>query len=73
MADKAGLGMIGMLLCAATLFVIACGGYAVRSTLTSGTEVGGNVYGLQSVQVSDAPALRMSDTPLLRMVADDRS
>jgi hypothetical protein len=65
MADRAGLSMIGMLLCAATLFVIAVGGYVVRGTLTSGTEVGGNVYGLQSI--------RLSDTPRLRIVADDRS
>jgi hypothetical protein len=54
-----------MLLCAATLFVIAVGGFVVRGTLTSGTEVGGNVYGLQSI--------RLSDTPRLRIVADDRS
>lgn len=65
MADRAGLGWIGMLLCAATLFVIAVGGFVVRGTLTSGTEVGGNVYGLQS--------MRLSDTPRLRVVADDRS
>jgi hypothetical protein len=65
MADKTGLGMIGMLLCAATLFVIAVGGFVVRGTLTSGTEIGGNVYGLQS--------LRLSDTPRLRVAADDRS
>ncbi|HEV2630309.1 MAG TPA: hypothetical protein VGV41_16885 [Pseudolabrys sp.] len=65
MADKMGLGMIGMLLCAATLFVIAVGGFVVRGTLTSGTEIGGNVYGLQSI--------RLSDTPRLRVVADDRS
>ena len=37
MADRAGLGtLIGMLLCAATLFVIAVGGFVVRDTLTSG-------------------------------------
>jgi hypothetical protein len=65
MADKAGLGVIGMLLCAATLFVIAVGGFVVRGTLMSGTETGGNVYGLQSIQ--------LSDTPRLRVVADDRS
>lgn len=65
MADKMGLGMIGMLLCVATLFVIAVGGFVVRGTLTSGTEIGGNVYGLQSI--------RLSDTPRLRVVADDRS
>ena len=65
MADRVGLGMIGMLLCAATLFVIAVGGFVVRGTLTSGTEIGGNVYGLQSI--------RLSDTPRLRVVADDRS
>jgi hypothetical protein len=65
MADKSGLGMIGALLCAATLFVIAVGGFVVRGTLTSGTEIGGNVYGLQS--------MRLSDTPRLRVVADDRS
>jgi hypothetical protein len=65
MADKAGLSMIGILLCAATLFVIAVGGYVVRGTLSSGTEVGGNVYGLQSI--------RLSDTPRLRIMADDPS
>lgn len=65
MADRTGLGMIGMLLCAATLFVVAVGGFVVRDTLTSGTEIGGNVYGLQSI--------RVSDTPRLRVVADDRS
>jgi hypothetical protein len=65
MADRVGLGMIGMLLCAATLFVIAVGGFVVRGTLTSGTEIGGNVYGLQSI--------RVSDTPRLRVLADDRS
>jgi hypothetical protein len=65
MADRMGLSVIGMLLCAATLFVIAVGGYVVRGTLTSGTDIGGNVYGLQS--------MRLSDTPRLHVVADDRS
>jgi hypothetical protein len=73
MADKTGLGMIGVLLCAATLFVIAVGGFVVRGTLTSGTEIGGNVYGLQSIRLSDTPPIRLSDTPRLRVVADDRS
>ena len=58
MADKAGLNMIGWLLCAATLFVIAMGGFAVRTTLQAGTEISGNTYGLQAIRVIDAPRIR---------------
>ena len=58
MADKAGLNFIGMLLCAATLFVIAVGGFVVRGTLTSGAELNGNTYGLQAIRVIDMPRLR---------------
>lgn len=57
MADKTGLGMIGMLLCAATLFVIVMGGIAVRSTLASGVGPG-NSYGLQAMSALSAPRLR---------------
>jgi len=57
MADKAGLGMIGMLLCAATLFVIVIGGIVVRATLNTGVGAG-NTYGLQALSILDAPRLR---------------
>jgi len=56
MADKTGLGMIGMLLCAATLFVIVVGGIVVRTTLASGVGPG-NSYGLQAMSLS-APRIR---------------
>ena len=69
MADKAALNMIGWLLCAATVFVIAMGGYAVRSTLQAGTEVSGNTpYGLQAIRIIDAPRMRA-----LSVLAADRS
>ena len=68
MADKAALNMIGWLLCAATVFVIAMGGYAVRSTLQAGTEVSGNTYGLQAIRIIDAPRIRT-----LSALAADRS
>jgi hypothetical protein len=58
MADKAGLNVIGLLLCAATLFVIAIGGLVVRVTLHSGSAITGNTYGLQAIRVIDAPRLR---------------
>jgi len=65
MADKAALNFIGLLLCAATLFVVAVGGFVVRVTLQTGTEITGNTYGLQAIRVIDAPRLRT--------VAADRS
>jgi hypothetical protein len=65
MADKAALNVIGLLLCAATLFVIAVGGFVVRVTLTSDAAITGNTYGLQ--------AIRVIDTPRLRTLAADRS
>ena len=68
MANKAALNMIGWLLCAATVFVIAMGGYAVRSTLQAGTEVSGNTYGLQAIRIIDAPRMRA-----LSVLAADRS
>jgi len=57
MADKAGLGMIGMLLCAATLFVVVTGGVVVRTTLATGVGPG-NTYGLQTMSALMAPRLR---------------
>ena len=68
MADKTALNMIGWLLCAATVFVIAMGGYAVRSTLQTGTEVSGNTYGLQAIRIIDAPRIQT-----LSALAADRS
>jgi len=68
MADKAALNMIGWLLCAATVFVIAMGGFAVRTTLQAGTEVSGNTYGLQAIRIIDAPRMRA-----LSALAADRS
>ena len=68
MADKTALNMIGWLLCAATVFVIAMGGYAVRSTLQAGTEVSGNTYGLQAIRIIDAPRIQT-----LSPLAADRS
>jgi len=68
MADKAVLNMIGWLLCAATVFVIAMGGFAVRTTLQAGTEVSGNTYGLQAIRIIDAPRMRA-----LSVLAADRS
>ncbi|HET9616533.1 MAG TPA: hypothetical protein VFP74_05115 [Pseudolabrys sp.] len=68
MADKTALNMIGWLLCAATVFVIAMGGYAVRSTLQAGTEVSGNTYGLQAIRIIDAPRIQT-----LSALAADRS
>ena len=68
MADKAALNMIGWLLCAATVFVLAMGGYAVRTTLQAGAEVSGNTYGLQAVRIIDVPRLRT-----LSASASDRS
>jgi len=65
MADKAALNFIGLLLCAVTLFVVAVGGFVVRVTLQTGTEITGNTYGLQAIRVMDAPRLRT--------VAADRS
>jgi len=65
MADKAALNFIGLLLCAVTLFVVAVGGFVVRVTLQTGTEITGNTYGLQAIRVIDAPRLRT--------VAADRS
>jgi hypothetical protein len=58
MADKAALNLIGWLLCATTVFVIAVGGYVVRGTLASGPELSGNSYGLEAVRVIDAPRMR---------------
>jgi hypothetical protein len=68
MANKAALNMIGWLLCAATVFVIAMGGFAVRTTLQAGTEVSGNTYGLQAIRIIDAPRMRA-----LSVLAADRS
>jgi len=68
MADKAALNMIGWLLCAATVFVIAMGGFAVRTTLQAGTEVSGNTYGLQAIRIIDARRMRA-----LSVLAADRS
>ena len=68
MADKAALNMIGWLLCAATIFVIAMGGFAVRTTLQAGTEISGNTYGLQAIRVIDAPRIGT-----LSALAADRS
>ena len=68
MADKTALNMIGWLLCAATIFVIAMGGFAVRTTLQAGTEVSGNTYGLQTIRITDAPRIRT-----LSVLAADRS
>jgi len=68
MADKAALNMIGWLLCAATVFVIAMGGFAVRTTLQAGTEVSGNTYGLQAIRIIDAPRIQT-----LSALAADRS
>jgi len=68
MADKTALNMIGWLLCAATVFVIAMGGFAVRTTLQAGTEVSGNTYGLQAIRIIDAPRMRA-----LSVLAADRS
>ena len=68
MADKAALNMIGWLLCAATVFVIAMGGYAVRTTLQGGTEISGNSYGLQAIRIIDATRIRT-----LSALAADRS
>ena len=68
MADKTALNMIGWLLCAVTVFVIAMGGYAVRSTLQAGTEVSGNTYGLQAIRIIDAPRIQT-----LSALAADRS
>jgi len=65
MADKAALNMIGLLLCAATLFVIAVGGFVIRGTLRAGAEISGNTYGLQAIRVIDAPRIHT--------LADDRS
>jgi hypothetical protein len=50
--------MIGLLLCAATLFVIAVGGFVIRGTLQAGAEISGNTYGLQAIRVIDAPRIR---------------
>ena len=68
MADKTALNMIGWLLCAATLFVIAMGGFAVRTTLQAGTELSGNTYGLQAIRIIDAPRIQT-----LSALAADRS
>ena len=68
MADKEALNMIGWLLCAATIFVIAMGGFAVRTTLQAGTEISGNTYGLQAIRVIDAPRIGT-----LSALAADRS
>ena len=68
MADKAALNMIGWLLCAATIFVIAMGGFAVRTTLQAGSEITSNTYGLQAIRVIDAPRIRTLD-----VLAADRS
>jgi hypothetical protein len=40
MADKSGLELIGVLFFAATLFVVAAGGFAVRYQLASDTQKG---------------------------------
>jgi len=56
MADKAALGMIGLALCAATLFVVAIGGMVVRVTLHTGAQTGANAYGLQAIRaIEPAP------------------
>ena len=68
MADKTALNMIGWLLCAATLFVIAMGGFAVRTTLQAGSEITSNTYGLQAIRVIDAPRIRTLD-----VLAEERS
>lgn len=57
MADRAGLGIIGMLLCAATLFVIVVGGMVVRTTLYTGVGPS-NTYGLQAMSGLSGPRLR---------------
>ena len=56
MADRVGLGMIGMVLCAATLFVIVVGGIVVRTTLHTGVGPG-NTYGLQVMSGLSGPRL----------------
>ena len=58
MADKAALNFIGLLLGAATLLVIAVGGFVVRDTMRTGVTVTGNSYGLQALRVLDVPRLR---------------
>ena len=68
MADKAALNMIGWLLCAATVFVIAMGGFAVRTTLQADSEITSNTYGLQAIRVIDAPRIRT-----LEVLAEERS
>ena len=68
MADKTALNMIGWLLCAATVFVVVMGGFAVRTTLQAGTEISGNTYGLQAIRVMDAPRIQT-----LSVLAADRS
>jgi hypothetical protein len=68
MADKAALNMIGWLLCAATVFVIAMGGFAVGTTLQAGSEITSNTYGLQAIRVIDAPRIRTLD-----VLAEERS
>jgi hypothetical protein len=68
MADKIALNRIGWLLCAATVFVIVMGGFAVRTTLQAGAEISGNTYGLQAVRIIDAPRLQT-----LGALAADRS
>jgi len=69
MADKTALNMIGWMLCAATLFVVAMGGFAVHTTLQAGTEItSSNTYGLQAIRIIDAPRIRT-----LSALASDRS
>jgi hypothetical protein len=58
MADKAALNFIGLLLGAATLLVIAVGGFVVRDTMRTGVMVTGNSYGLQALRALDVPRLR---------------
>lgn len=58
MADKAALNFIGLLLGAATLLVIAVGGFVVRDTMRTGVTTAGNSYGLQALRVLDMPRIR---------------
>lgn len=58
MADKAALNFIGLLLGAATLLVIAVGGFVVRDTMRTGVTTAGSSYGLQALRVLDMPRIR---------------
>ena len=58
MADKGALEFIGLMLCAATLFVIGAGGFAVSHQLAAeppGIEVAQLPAGMTTVRASMAP------------------